>query len=80
MPNQIADAAVPDLLRGDSNASDASIAPRLTNTRHATPYRLDWPFARKPREKKPTACRPSEKSLFVWCGLRRSAERTAVLL
>jgi len=38
-----------------SNASDACIAPRLTNTPPATSYGLDWPFTRKPREKKPAA-------------------------
>jgi hypothetical protein len=46
----------------DSNASDAPIAPRLTNMPHAMSYGLDWPFTRKPREKKPTAFPPSEKS------------------
>jgi hypothetical protein len=30
-------------------------APRQTNTLHATFYGLDWPFTRKPREKKPKA-------------------------
>ena len=38
-----------------SNASDARIAPRLTNTPRVTSYGLDWPFTRKPREKKPAA-------------------------
>ena len=32
------------------------------NTPHATSYELDWPFTRKPREKKPAAFQPSEKS------------------
>jgi hypothetical protein len=46
----------------NSNASDAPIAPRLTNMPHAMSYGLDWPFTRKPREQKPTAFPPSEKS------------------
>jgi REP element-mobilizing transposase RayT len=29
--------------------------PRLTNTPHVTSYGLDWPFTRKPPEKKPAA-------------------------
>ena len=41
--------------KGPSNASDARITHRLTNTPHATFYGLDWPFTRKPREKKPAA-------------------------
>ena len=36
--------------------------PRPMNTPHATSYGLDWPFTRKPREKKPAAFQPSEKS------------------
>ena len=38
-----------------SNARDARIPPRLTNTPHVTSSGLDWPFTRKPREKKPAA-------------------------
>ena len=33
----------------------ADITPRPTNTPHGTSYGLDWPFTRKPREKKPAA-------------------------
>jgi putative transposase len=38
-----------------SSASDALIAPKQTNTPHAISSGLDWPFTRKPREKKPAA-------------------------
>jgi hypothetical protein len=39
----------------NSNASDARIAPRATNTPHATSYGLGWPFTRTLRENKPAA-------------------------
>ena len=38
-----------------SSASNARIAPKQTRWRHATSYRLDWPFTPKRREKKPAA-------------------------
>src|ERR1700730_772626 len=48
-----------------SNASDACIAPRLTNTPRVTSYGLDWPFTRKPREKKPAASSRRRSHLVV---------------
>ena len=47
-----------------SNASDAHIAPRLTNTPRVTSYGLDWPFTRKPREKKPAASSRRRSHVF----------------
>jgi hypothetical protein len=38
-----------------SSASDARIAPKQTRWPHATSSGLDWPFTRKPLEKKPAA-------------------------
>ncbi|EUA65530.1 putative transposase [Mycobacterium xenopi 4042] len=38
-----------------SSAGDARIAPKQTRWPRATSCGLDWPFTRKPREKKPTA-------------------------
>ena len=41
----------------NSSASHAVTAPRPTNTPCATSYGLDWPFTRKPHEKKPAGDR-----------------------
>ena len=62
-----------------SNASDARIAPRLTNRPRVTSYGLDWPFTRKPREKKPAASSRRRSHLhIIRCGRLHAARQQLI--